>query len=465
MSEFLFKEFNNVSAKEWKQKIQFDLKGEDYNEKLIWQSNEGINVRPFYHQDDFKEEFIPIPGYPQSWKIAQEIFIENETIVNKILCDAVKRGAEAVFLTAEKDFSFEILFNEFSFSEIPIYFNFKFHSEEFILNLKQFLSDLPAGQAGKKARVYYNIDIIGNLAQTGNWFYNLKQDHTILENIISNDSTQPIIGVDTSIYQNAGANIVQQLAYALAHANEYLNHFKNKLDISSESFITFHIAIGANYFFEIAKIRALRKLYAALALEYNISENCHIIAKPSKRNKTIYDYNVNMLRTTTEYMSAVMGGSNTICSLPYDSLYHKSNVFGERIGRNQLLILKSESYFDLKDNPTDGTYYIESLTIQLAEKALSLFKNIEKNGGFLKQLKDGTIQRKIKESAEKEQKLFDSKEIVLLGTNKYPNPNDKMKNDLELFPFVKTKIRKTLIEPLLEKRLSEKIEQERLDNE
>jgi methylmalonyl-CoA mutase len=172
-----------------------------------------------------------------------------------------------------------------------------------------------------------------------------------------------------------------------------------------------------------------------------------------------------MLRTTTEAMSAVLGGANSIANLPYDALYHKSNEFGERIARNQLLILKAESYFDRVSNPADGSYYIESLTTDLSEKALDLFKDIEANGGFLKQLKEGIIQRKIKESARKEQQQFDDGNLILLGTNEHVNEKEKMKDDLELYPFLKTNQRKTLIEPILEIRLSEKVEQERLSHE
>src|SRR5690606_20773082 len=120
--------------------------------------------------------------------------------------------------------------------------------------------------------------------------------------------------------------------------NEYLNVTSSAVERS----MTFQISTGPNYFFEIAKIRALRKLYATLAKEYGINENCHIIATPSKRNKTLYDYNVNLLRSTSECMSAVLGGADAVCNLPYDALYHKSNEFGERIARNQLLILKHE---------------------------------------------------------------------------------------------------------------------------
>lgn len=131
----------------------------------------------------------------------------------------------------------------------------------------------------------------------------------------------------------------------------------------------------------------------------------------------------------------------------------------------QLLILKHESYFDKVENPADGAYYIESLTNQLASKALELFKSIENGGGFLTQLKEHTIQRKTKESARASQEDFNTGRQILIGTNQYPNPQDRMKDSLELYPFVKTDKRKTLIEPIIERRLSEIMEQERLATE
>ena len=252
-----------------------------------------------------------------------------------------------------------------------------------------------------------------------------------------------------------------QLAYSLAHVNEYLNYFGDKI----KNQICFNVSVGTNYFFEIAKLRALRILWRTLANEYKINPECIIFVSPSKRNKTIYDYNTNMLRTTTECMSAIIGGADTISNLPYDSIFHKTNEFGDRISRNQLLILKNESYLSKVDNPADGAYYIESLTSQISEKVLALFKDIEANGGFFKQLKEGTIQRKIKEAAKMEQEKFDMKEEILLGSNKHPNLNDKMKDHLELYPFVKIKKRKTFIEPIIESRLAEKLEQERLKTE
>ncbi|QAA83112.1 methylmalonyl-CoA mutase [Aequorivita sp. H23M31] len=467
MSEFLFKEFDGVSAKQWKQKIQYDLKGADYNETLVWQSPEGVNVKPFYHSDDFPTGFQKIPGQPDSWKIAQEVFIDDEAIANNIALDALNRGAESIVFKADAEFDTEKVLKDFPFERSPIYFEFGFLSEGFLGSLMTFLQN-------QKATVYYNIDIIGKLARTGNWFLNEKTDFQILTDLVQKQTTANILGVDVSLYQNAGANIVQQLAYALAHANEYFNlvsstplgdRDRSNSGAEGDLKIAFKLSVGSNYFFEIAKIRALRKLYSIVAKEYGFSQTCHIIAVPSERNKTLYDYNVNMLRTTTECMSAILGGADAVCNLAYDGIYHKSNEFGERIARNQLLILKNESYFDKVSNPSDGTYYIESLTDELATKALVVFKDIEKGGGFMKQLKEGIVQKKIKESAEKEQTLFNNGGLKLLGTNYHQNKRDRMKENLELFPFVKHNPVKTLIAPIIANRLSEITEQERLKQE
>ena len=250
----------------------------------------------------------------------------------------------------------------------------------------------------------------------------------------------------------------------MGHLNEYFNFLsENKLEAPAQ--VIFQVAIGSNYFFEIAKLRALRKLFKTLTEAYNFTTTCRILATPSKRNKTLYDYNLNMLRTTTECMSAILGGADLVCNMPYDVLFHKSNYFGERIARNQLLILKEESYFKFDKNPTEGAYYIESLQQQMAENALLILKEIEKGGGFINQLMKGKIQKKIQESAHKEQTLFDADTLILVGTNKYQNINDKMNHDLELVPFKKYIKRKTLIPPIIEKRLSEKIELNRLKQE
>jgi len=452
MSRDLFSGFDSVSSKQWKQKIQFDLKGEDYNSTLIWKTIEGINVKPFYHADEFNELPEVSDTKATSWNIVQSIFVADVYKSNLKAISAIENGVESIhFIIPSEYIIIEDLVKNITLDTTYIYFELRFLSEVFISKLNHLL---PCAKI--------NIDSIGHLAQTGNWFKNLNADFTTFKNIFK---TTALLNVNGGLYQNAGANIVQQIAYSLAHANEYLNVLDGSESKLQPLNITFHISVGTNYFFEIAKLRALRKLWKTLALEYHINTNCDIIVTPTKRNKTLYDYNTNLLRTTTECMSAILGGANAICNLPYDYIYHKSNDFSERISRNQLLILKYESYFDKVNNPSDGSYYIESLTHQLSKKALALFKNIEANGGFLKQLKSGLIQRKIKENAILEQQQFDKGDILLLGTNTYPNPNDNMKHNLELYPFFKTKPRKTLIEPIVEKRLSEHLEQKRLKNE
>ena len=447
MKKHLLTDFDPVSAKAWKQKIQVDLKGAEYNETLISKTLEGIHIKPFYHNDDGIAT-TEIPGTPSGWNITQGVFIDDVKIANNIAIDALEKGAEAIVFTAEKPFNIPSVFKGFPFSKATIYFDFSFLDLDFVKELSLYLTK-------HKAEFYLNLDPVGKLSKEGNWFKSQKEDFNALQSLSKTGNT---ISVDTTNYQNAGANMVQQLAYALAHANEYLNH-------QTTSSITFKIATGTHYFFEIAKIRALRILYASLAKEYNCSQTCHVIAQPSRRNKTVYDYNINMLRSTTEAMSSILGGANAVCNMPYDVLYHKSNEFGERISRNQLLILKAESYFDVVSNPADGVYYIESVTQELASKALELFKQIEDGGGFIKQLLQGDIQKKIKESASKQQALFDNGSITLLGTNKHPNPMDLMKENLELFPFLKSNPRKTLIQPIIAKRLAEAIEQQRLAHE
>ena len=453
MKTKLFSTFDPVSSKAFKQKIQYDLKGADYNETLLWHSDEGINVKPFYHQDEVLDT-LDIDT-PESWCIAAPIFILEATQAAQTANKVISNGAEALYFTSESPFDATALFSNLENKEIPVYIKLNFLDVAFYKEVYAF---------AKAYNITIYLDIIHHLVNDGNWFSNLKEDYTQLTSILKSDHKK--ITIDITTYQNAGAIMVQQLGYGLAHLAEYLHHCDQEKLVLDE--VTFEVAVGTNYFFEIAKLRALRVVVQTVLdafSEYTSNTKIRIITHPSKRNKTIYDYNTNMLRTTTEYMSAVLGGSDLIVPLAYDALYHKTNEFGERIARNQLIILKEESYFDVVQNASEGSYYIESITEQLAEKALDLFKEIEKNGGFLKQLKEGTIQRKIKESASSEQAQFDEAKIILLGTNKHPNKEDRMKNDLELYPFLKIKPRKTIIEPIVSKRLSESIEQQRLKTE
>jgi len=451
MTEKLFLDFEKISSKQWKQLIQFELKGADYNESLVWESLEGIKVKPFYQSD---EDGISNPiQHPNGFSIVQPIYVFDVDKSNIRALESLKRGAESLFFTLPSNtIKPEKLLQNIPLDKTVVFLSCTFLDVEFIKSYHTF---------GKlnHAIFYFLNDPIGQLMTEGNWFENLPSDMERMKSF-QKHSIENYVSINTLMTQNAGANMVQQLAYSLAHLNEYDHHLEK-----FPKNIVFQVAVGGNYFFEIAKIRALRWLVESYFTSMGIDSNILILTTPSRRNKTIYDYNINMLRTTTECMSAILGGSDFVMNQPYDHLYHKDNEFGDRMARNQLLILKNESYFNEVHNAAEGSYYIESLTKQLAEKALELFKDIEKNGGLITQLMEGTIQRKVEESAEKEQQLFENKKEILLGTNKYPNPKDLMKNDLELFPFVKTQPRKTLIKPIIAKRWAEQLEQERLEQE
>ncbi len=460
MKQLLFQDFEEVSAKQWKHKIQADLKGADYNEKLVTQTLHGIDIKPFYSAEDVQET-LQVTN-PAHWNICEKIYVSSPEQANILAQEKFGKGTEAIwFILPDKEIDCAILFKNLP-AGISIYLETEFLSSDFVQKLDRIIEQ-------KDYRVFLQTDIIGNLARTGNWFENLKADHAKFDTILKTVSNfGSLISINLGLFQNAGANIPQQLAYSLSQVTEYLNHL-DQLDFPEEKranfTFQFNIAVGSDYFFEISKIRALRWLYATVAKEFGFNTSCHVIAQPTRRTKTLYDYNVNLLRTTTESMSAILGGANTICNMPYDAIYHKNNEFGDRIARNQLLIMRNESYLDKVGNVAEGTYYIESLTRQLAEKALDIFKDIEKGGGFLKELKAGTLQKKIKESAREEQERFNNGDLILIGTNKFENQQDKMQDDIELFPFLKKNPRKTLLEPILERRLSEEYEKERLEVE
>jgi methylmalonyl-CoA mutase len=449
METFLFHDFEKRTAAAWKQKIQVDLKGLDYNDTLLWKTDEDIVVKPFYTVEDRKDLKIETPK--TSFSICQSIFVDDEKIANSLAVDALRRGADSIQFLANSPFDFTVILKNIDLKIIKIFFKLNFLDEKFVENL---------AKNTQPTKTFYQIDIINHLAESGNWYDNLKADFRIL-NAISKTTSQAIC-VDVSLYENAGAGIVQQLAYALSHTNEYLEH----LGEGTVKNIHFIFSVRGNYFFEIAKLRAFKILIKALFKEYNQSDtHLEIFVQPSSRNKTIFDYNVNMLRTTSECMSAILGGATTISNISYDEIYHKSNEFGERISRNQLLILKEEAGFNKGHLFAEGSYYIESISNQLAEKGLALFQKLEKTGGFLNHLKDGVIQQKIAEKARKEQDKFETQELQLLGTNLHPNESNQMLADIELYPFVKQRNIKTLLMPINRNRLSETYEKERLENE
>jgi methylmalonyl-CoA mutase len=441
MSASIFDNFEPISAKAWKQKIQFELLGKDYNETLLTNTNEGIIIKPFYHLDDFEKLTIPVTT--NSFKICQKIIITSEAEANKLAVQAIKNGANSLKFETDKPFNSELLFENLIAKNIDFHFHFHFLSEDFINSLLEFL---------KNETTFLNIDIVGDLVKTGNWYTSLIKDFSILEHLIQKNNSAFLISVNANIYQNAGANCVQQIAYALAHANEYLNKFGGKIGAN----IQFNFALGNNFFFEISKIRAFKYLYQLVLNEYEESGNVTIFCEPSFRNKTI-NSETNLYKTYNESWSAILGGSNTISTNLYTPDFENSDEFEQKITQEQFKFLKENQNFNSQHIATNA-YYIEAITKQLAEKALLLFKEIEKSGGFLHQLKEGTIQRKIKENAQKEQLEFNA--LQLNSPNSQPTSKT-----LKVKSVQKQKGKKTLFIPITSKRLAETIELKHLKNE
>jgi len=442
MNNHLFSEFKKVSSKEWKQKIQVDLKGADY-QSLITETLENIAIKPFYHYDDYLR-FEQLQ--PQSFNITQESAIYKEEIAQKIAQKAFSNGAGYFTFHFKKSFDIDKLLK--GLKPEKLIFKADLLDTDFLLKLYQ-------KTEGKSSIL---VDPIGHFARYGNWYENEQKDFEKLQYLQTQFAADfRFIEINAGIYKNAGANITQEIAYSLSQAVDYIE----KLGKNTIPQIQFNFATGSHYFFEIAKLKSFRKLWQLIKNEYDTNTNTIIYAQPAIRNKTIFDPYVNMLRTSMEMMSAILGGADFVANMPYDYIFKKSNKFSERIARNQLIILKEEAGFDQALQATEGDYFIEEISYRQAEKALDIFKQIEKSRGLLKQLYKEKIQQKIEAVAQKEQQDFDAGKLILVGTNKYINEQE-IPERIDLYPFLKKRSGKTLIRPIIPKRLAEKTEQERL---
>lgn len=414
-------DFPTLTPQEWKLKVQAELAGLDYNETLVWDSAEGIQVKPLYTQEDVDaESAVPETGTPD-WKIVGDFSNDPQQDHSYLygfnlkdsFTDPIASIPEYLDLFLECENPFKLI-PETDFSQIP--------------NLK-----------------YLGLDVLGNLAATGNWYRSEKEDFELVEKALNDPVFAKSILVNASLYQNAGANHVQQIAIALSHAVEYME----KLGAETASKLYFKVAIGGNYFFEIAKLRALRKLWRIILNKYGSEAETFIYAETSLRNKSLLDIHNNIIRSGLEVSAAVQGKADVVYVRPYDGL-KSGSAFSQELATKQQLLLQRESYFDKFHDPVAGSYFIENLTELFCRNTLDLFKKTEADGGFLKGLFDGRIQKMIQKSAEKEQQAFDEGKLVLIGVNKFRNPAEKIEPLPEPVPN-KTKV---LLQPVFPKRLA-----------
>jgi len=449
----LFQEFPPVTTEQWEEVIIKDLKGADYQKKLVWRTDEGFQVRPYYRAEDLDNldyldalpnQFPYTRGFKtkdNKWNIVQEITETDPTKANLIATNALTKGADTVsFCTknVNSEHDLALLLQNIDLEKNAV----QFRCATSYIELMRWFVQYVNYQKYDKTKIAGAIDFdaIVYALKKGKFYRDEATDLQEVVELLTLTSELPlfkIVNVNGLAMHNAGATIVQELGYALAVANEYLA-FATEKGIASEkiaSKMQFTLSVGSNYFMEIAKLRAMRLLWSTLIEQYHPACDCayHIVINSvaSSWNKTLYDPYVNLLRSTTEAMAAALGGADSIALKPFDVAYKQEDEFSSRISRNTQIILKEESYFNKVVDPAAGSYYIENLTNSIIEHAWNLFRETELNGGFISLIKKGKIKAEIEQSAQKRDMDIATRKYVLLGTNQYPNLNEFMLDKIE----------------------------------
>ena len=448
--EKLFENFPPVSTQAWLDKINVDLKGADFNKKMIWKTNEGFSVKPFYRSEDLKDlravdslpgEFPYVRGTKKSgnhWDIRQNIEVRDYNGANSKALLLLSKGVTSIgFFIAEPESvnlkNFEILLKDLPLetAEINILCNGK--ALEIIDLLKTILNKNGTDLNTLKGAL--EVFPLGRLMVNGKLCIKIEDGLNYLSNVVKNSEALNnfrVIQVNGSDYTNAGADSVTELAFALSMGNEYLASLAERgIDpLYAATKIRFSFGTGSNYFMEIAKLRAARLLWSTIVSRYGKdageASKMKIHCVTGEWNKTVYDPHINLLRTQTEAMSAVLGGADSITVEPFDTVFRLATDFSERIARNQQIILKEEVHLDVIADPAAGSYYIENLTSLISEASWKLFIETEEKGGFLKALQAGFIQNKVNDIAEKRKRDVNLRKETFIGTNQYPNLGEKV---------------------------------------
>lgn len=439
--EKLFGQFPPISTTEWKDKVIADLKGADFDKKLVWRTNEGFNVQPMYRAENIVglKTTDSLPGeYPyvrgtkcdNEWLIRRDIFVENPQEANRKALDLLNKGITSLGFQIGRDQitpeSLASLLNGIDAEKVELNFiscikNASKIGEELSSYFKKQGIDL------QKVKGSICFDPFKRILKHGRDFPKYAD---MAEQVINSVSELPgyrVLMADAFMLNNAGSYITQELGFALAWGNEWLSVLTDKgLTVDKvANRIKFNFGISSNYFMEMAKFRAARMLWAKIVSAYKPNCDCaskiEMHAQTSQFNMTIYDAHVNLLRSQTETMSAALAGVNSITVTPFDITYKQPDEFSERIARNQQLLLKEESHFNKIVDPAGGSYYIETLTASIAEEAWKLFLEVEDAGGFYAALRSGFVQNTVNAAAESRRTAIARRKEILLGTNQYPN--------------------------------------------
>jgi len=445
--EKFFSEFPPVTTQEWMDKVTVDLKGADFEKRLVWKTNEGFNVKPFYRAEDLEgmKTTDSLPGeFPfvrgtktdNNWFVRQDIDVTDPQKANEKALEVLGKGITSLgFAFSGTDFtakSMETLLKDIQLDCIELNFRTCYKEATKIATL---LVDFVKSNnfAPEKIKGSINFDPFKRMMVKGiDIDINIM---AVIKELLEKTSEMPqlkVFGANPYLFNNAGAYCAQELGYGLAYGNEYLT-LGTVAGFTAEEIaakIKFNFGIGTNYFMEIAKFRAARLLWAQIVNAYlpegASKESCkmNVHASTSEWNQSVYDAYVNLLRGQTETMSASIAGVDSISVTPFDNAYKASDDFSERIARNQQLLLKEEAHFDKVVDATAGSYYVENLTAAIAEEAWKVFLSVDEKGGFYAAAKEGFIQNEVNATNDKRLAAISSRREILLGTNQFPNFNE-----------------------------------------
>jgi methylmalonyl-CoA mutase len=441
LKEKLFEEFSPTTTEQWVEKITTDLKGAPFDKKLVWRTNEGFNVYPFYRLENVKDlktinslpgEFPYLRGNKKkdnTWFVRQDIKVSDPVEANKKALDVLNRGVDSLAFHlghAEIDAKFiETLLNGI----LPQCVELNFCCcQKKVVNLANLLvayfkkNNYPMAEL----KGSFDFDFIGKMMTRGHEMANGVETIKALIEATAELPQYQVVGVGAFNLQNAGSFIYQELGYALAWGNEYINLMTEAgvpAELANQK-LRFNLGVSPNYFMEIAKFRAARLLWANIMATYTDNkEACkiHMHAVTSTYNLSVFDAHMNLLRTQTEAMSTALGGVDSMTVTPFDVTYEEPNDFSERLARNQQLLLKEESHMGRIVDVAGGSYYIENITVAIAEQAWKLFLAVEEDGGFYAQVKAGKVQAAVAESTKTRHANVAKRKEILVGTNQYPN--------------------------------------------
>lgn len=443
--EKLFAEFPPVSTEAWEAAIAVDLKGADYERKLVWRTNEGFNVRPYYRAENLEGletlnaaagEFPYLRGVSgdNNWLTHQTIEVAAPAEANATALQMLNAGVDSLgFEIKDENFSeadLDVLLKDIYMPAVDLTFSGKKMPHVAALVLAKAEKD---GVSKDDTRVNFCIDpIVKHLSMKGDWCEKCggtKCFDKIADLVAKTKEYKHVrvVTVSGNVFSDSGSTIVEELGFSLAVAHEYLvRMMEHGLTIDEAARkLRFSFAVTSNYFMEMAKLRAARLLWANIVKAYEPEKPCSckmfVHARTSAWNQTVYDPYVNMLRGTTEAMSAAIAGVHSLEVLPFDHSYEAPSEFSYRIARNESLLLKHESHFDQVIDPAGGSYYIENLTKSIADEAWKLFLEVEEKGGYVEAFKAGFVVERVKASAAAKDKAVATRRQTILGSNQYPN--------------------------------------------